>query len=426
MATAFAAALAGSVVALASPAAEADAIALVIGNTAYEDLSPVRTASVDARAFARQLQEAGFEVDLRFDLATRDLFAVLATLSEEAAATDVVVAAYFGLAQQHGHRTYLLGVDLSPLAQPEWWSGSVPLSDLIVAVAPAQTLGLVLVDGAWQNGLRGETAGLAPPLSVPERVLVALSDAPDRQFPYGILFQGPFAVALDTAFQDVDRPLGNLLRQVQQAVDQATNGAQVPQVYGDVTRLSTVIGDYVDEDHAALDGDSGAEPAGEAEAPSAGAVSGAEPTERLPPAVPGPPGSDAPTPYADAGTASGLPAPGAGTTIAAAPIAMPPPAEADANGEGAIAGAIIGPTVAALLDVPPSDTEPLTLTWRQAWDVQQALGRLGFDIGVPDGVLGPHSRQVIGAWQESIGAEPTGFLSRDQFTLLLERSRAAP
>ncbi|MCB9960189.1 MAG: caspase family protein [Rhodospirillaceae bacterium] len=418
--------MAGSAVTLASPAAEADAIALVIGNTAYEDLSPVRTASVDARAFARQLQEAGFEVDLRFDMSTRDLFAVLATLSEEAASTDVVVAAYFGLAQQHGHRTYLLGVDLSPLAQPEWWSASVPLSDLIAAVAPAQALGLVLIDGAWQNGLRGEAAGLAPPLSVPDRVLVALSDAPDRQFPYGILFQGPFAVALDTAFQDVDRPLGNLLRQIQQAVDQATNGAQVPQVYGDVTRLPTVIGDYVDEDHAALDGASGADPAAEVDVPSPGAVTGAEPTERLPPAVPAPPGSDAPTPYADAGAVPGLPAPGAGTTIAAAPVAMPPPAEADANGEGAIAGAIIGPTVAALLDVPPSATEPLTLTWRQAWDVQQALGRLGFDIGVPDGVLGPHSRQIIGEWQESIGAEPTGFLSRDQFTLLLERSRAAP
>ena len=433
---ALAAGLASAVIGLSAPAAEANGIALVVGNTAYEDLSPVRTASVDARAFARQLEAAGFEVDLRFDLSARELFAVLATLSEQAASTEVVVTAYFGLAQQHGHRTYLLGVDLSPLAQPEWWSGSVPLSDLISAVSPARTLGLVLIDGAWPNGLQGEAAGLAPPLSVPDRVLVGLSDAPDRQFPYGILFQGPFAVALDTAFEDVDRPLGNLLRQVQQAVDQATNGAQVPQVYGDVTRLPTVIGDYVDGDHAALD--RGVDPGSPAVGELPAAARGAEPTERLPTAVPGPPGSEAPTPYADAGqaadaapevrTALQLPDNGGPTTVAAAPVAVPPanpvPAEA-ANpvGEGAVVGAVVGALLDEVTAVPPSGTEPLAISWRQAWDVQQALANLGFNIGVPDGVLGPHSRQIIGEWQQSIGAEATGFLSRDQLTLLLERGR---
>ncbi|MCA8932749.1 MAG: peptidoglycan-binding protein, partial [Rhodospirillaceae bacterium] len=127
-------------------------------------------------------------------------------------------------------------------------------------------------------------------------------------------------------------------------------------------------------------------------------------------------------------TALQLPDNGGPTTVAAAPVAVPPanpvPAEA-ANpvGEGAVVGAVVGALLDEVTAVPPSGTEPLAISWRQAWDVQQALANLGFNIGVPDGVLGPHSRQIIGEWQQSIGAEATGFLSRDQLTLLLERGR---
>jgi serine/threonine protein kinase/peptidoglycan hydrolase-like protein with peptidoglycan-binding domain len=56
--------------------------------------------------------------------------------------------------------------------------------------------------------------------------------------------------------------------------------------------------------------------------------------------------------------------------------------------------------------------------------IQVALTSLGFDTHGYDGVLGPRSREMIGAWQNAHSQPPTGFLSESQYQLLL--GAAAP
>ncbi len=57
----------------------------------------------------------------------------------------------------------------------------------------------------------------------------------------------------------------------------------------------------------------------------------------------------------------------------------------------------------------PRDERVLTIDER--YELQQLLARRGFDIGEPDGLLGPRTRIAIRNFQASVGQIPDGFAS---------------
>ncbi|HXX52256.1 MAG TPA: lytic murein transglycosylase [Xanthobacteraceae bacterium] len=59
----------------------------------------------------------------------------------------------------------------------------------------------------------------------------------------------------------------------------------------------------------------------------------------------------------------------------------------------------------------PRDQRVLTLDER--FEMQQLLARRGFEVGAPDGLLGPRTRLAIRNFQASIGQTPDGFASSD-------------
>ncbi|WP_160194636.1 peptidoglycan-binding protein [Devosia riboflavina] len=66
-----------------------------------------------------------------------------------------------------------------------------------------------------------------------------------------------------------------------------------------------------------------------------------------------------------------------------------------------------------------SETDPGVL------EVQRRLANLGYDVGVPDGVMGPRTRQAIANYQQSIGTMPTGTLTSAERSALLGGSAPA-
>lgn len=62
----------------------------------------------------------------------------------------------------------------------------------------------------------------------------------------------------------------------------------------------------------------------------------------------------------------------------------------------------------------------VALDRQQALAVQQALTALGFNVGRADGVIGTKSREGVRAWQQQEGFTPTGELTEEQLTLLLQ------
>ncbi|WP_372610058.1 lytic murein transglycosylase [Halomonas sp.] len=55
----------------------------------------------------------------------------------------------------------------------------------------------------------------------------------------------------------------------------------------------------------------------------------------------------------------------------------------------------------------PRDEQPLMR--RQVRDMQEALNARGFEVGVPDGIMGPNTRRGLRTYQRSIGVTPDGF-----------------
>lgn len=66
-----------------------------------------------------------------------------------------------------------------------------------------------------------------------------------------------------------------------------------------------------------------------------------------------------------------------------------------------------GPTIVT----PQADAELL--------QVQRQLATQGYDVGVPDGVMGPRTQRAISAYQQSIGTVPTGVLTPAERDMLL-------
>ena len=67
----------------------------------------------------------------------------------------------------------------------------------------------------------------------------------------------------------------------------------------------------------------------------------------------------------------------------------------------------------------PRDERVLTLAERL--ELQQHLARRGFDIGEPDGRLGPKSRVALMKYQVSVGLPPDGFASASVLDRLRSR-----
>ncbi|MDQ7777436.1 peptidoglycan-binding protein [Paracoccus aminovorans] len=71
----------------------------------------------------------------------------------------------------------------------------------------------------------------------------------------------------------------------------------------------------------------------------------------------------------------------------------------------------------------PQPKQPrMSLAERKA--VQRALREAGFYGGAIDGALGPGSRKAIAAWQESVGATPSGYLAPRQASTLVAQAPA--
>jgi lytic murein transglycosylase len=83
------------------------------------------------------------------------------------------------------------------------------------------------------------------------------------------------------------------------------------------------------------------------------------------------------------------------------------PAEAYALAIGLLADRLRGG--GPLVQEWPRDERVLTLEER--YEMQQLLGRRGFDVGDPDGLLGPRTRVAIRNFQVSVGQIPDGFAS---------------
>jgi len=222
-------------VAWLSPAWAAQRVALVVGNSDYELISPLANPANDAALIAATLREVGFEVievknaDRRgMARAIRDFGKRLRRAGPEAV----------GLFYYAGHGVQAAGTNyLIPLGAPVETEADLEIEAVSAAWVLGQmeyagnALNVVILDACRNNpfksSFRAATRGLAR-MNAPSGSLVAYAAAPGQVAADGITNNSPYTAALAAAMREPGLPLEQIFKRVRIAVEAATGQQQTP------------------------------------------------------------------------------------------------------------------------------------------------------------------------------------------------------
>ena len=218
----------------APPSPGGERVALVIGNSRYEHVSPDPSGSNDAESVGAALERLGFTVTTLKDAGYVDMAWGLEEFARAAQSVQTAVVFYAG----HGHaadgRNFLAPVDTRPkayqaAAAPDAVNlfvtqanfGLIPVEWLMRSVAGASNLRLVVLD-----------TDVHAPLEPAGGTIVAQAAAGGSAAAGGGDRNSPYTEALLRYLEEPDLELGMLFRKVRDDVMRATEGGQEPVVYG--------------------------------------------------------------------------------------------------------------------------------------------------------------------------------------------------
>ena len=223
----------------ATLAAAETRVALVIGNSAYANTTPLANTRNDARAVAAKLTAIGFDVSLHEDLDGQSFRVALGEFSEKAQNADLVLVYYAGHGIEMNGQNYLIPIDARMRSEATAEFETVALEQVLGAVRQAGVLGMVMLDACRnnpfantiprKNGTRAVSRGLAPVSVEGERgLIVSFAAEAGQTADDGDGINSPYAAAL---LQVLDQPgleVGRMFRSVRAKVREATDGQQVP------------------------------------------------------------------------------------------------------------------------------------------------------------------------------------------------------
>src|SRR3978361_1022336 len=134
------------------PAWATKRVALVLGNSAYQNVARLSNPVNNATAFAATLKNAGFDiVDSRQDLKVTDMRRALRDFADQARDADVAVIYYAGHGIEIEGTNYLIPVDATLERDTDVYDEAFSLDRVLLAIEPAKQLRLVILDGRRDN-----------------------------------------------------------------------------------------------------------------------------------------------------------------------------------------------------------------------------------------------------------------------------------
>ena len=226
-----------------SPAFAGKRVALVLGNSAYQNVPRLTNPVNDAALMADTFKKAGFDVVVsRQDLGALETRRVLRDFSDSAADADIAVIYYAGHGIEVDGTNYLIPVDAKLERDNDVFDEAVSLDRVLLAVEPAKKLRLVILDACRDNpfsktmkrtvALRSIGRGLAQVEPSNPNTLIAYSAKAGSTAQDGDGKDSPFTIALSqhltTPGLDVRKAFGF----VRDDVLKSTANQQEPFVYG--------------------------------------------------------------------------------------------------------------------------------------------------------------------------------------------------
>jgi uncharacterized caspase-like protein len=187
-----------------------DRLALVIGNSAYQNTPALPNPTKDAQAIAAKFKEVGFKVvSANYDVTNVAFKRAIRDFEDAIAATEpeVIVIFYAGHGIEIGGTNYMLPVDAKLASTRDAHDEALTLDRLLEATEGAKQLSLVILDACRDNPfvnmkrpktamLRAVHSGLAPVEPVNSNTLIAYATKTGTGAEDGTGDHSPFTIAL--------------------------------------------------------------------------------------------------------------------------------------------------------------------------------------------------------------------------------------
>lgn len=234
---------AAALLTVSQPAFAEKRVALVLGNSAYQNVAQLTNPVNDSARIAATLKEAGFDVvDSRRDLPAAETRRALRDFADRARDADIAVVYYAGHGIEVDGANYLIPVDAKLERDTDVYDEALSLDRILIAIEPAKKLRLVILDACRDNPFaksmkrtvasRAIGQGLAKVEPSSPNVLIAYSAKAGFTAADGDGKNSPFTAALSrhiaTPGLDVRRAFGF----VRDEVLKTTGNKQEPFVYG--------------------------------------------------------------------------------------------------------------------------------------------------------------------------------------------------
>jgi uncharacterized caspase-like protein len=235
--------LAAALLLVCQPAWAEKRVALVLGNSAYQNVATLPNPVNDGAVIAATLKDAGFDVvDSRHDLPAAETRRVLRDFADRARDADIAVVYYAGHGMEVDGANYLIPVDAKLERDTDVYDEALSLDRVLLAIEPAKRLRLVILDACRDNPFaknmkrtiasRAIGQGLAKIEPTSPNMLIAYSAKAGSTAQDGDGKNSPFTIALAkhlaTPGLDVRRAFGF----VRDEVLRSTSNRQEPFVYG--------------------------------------------------------------------------------------------------------------------------------------------------------------------------------------------------
>jgi uncharacterized caspase-like protein len=218
-------------------------VALVIGNSAYQNTPALPNPKNDATDMAAALTALGFDVALSTDLDKRGMDQAFHRFAKLARDADAALFFYAGHGIQFAGSNYLMPVEAKLQDETDLQYAMAKVDDIIVDLSRAKNTRIVILDACRDNPIAerlrmslpaGRSAAVARGLARIERtqgLITAFATQPGQIAADGVgTRNSPFTSAILKYIATPDIEATTLFRRVAQEVNHSTEGKQLPEI----------------------------------------------------------------------------------------------------------------------------------------------------------------------------------------------------
>jgi len=219
-------------------------VALVIGNSAYQNAPTLPNPKRDAQAIAASLKKGGYTVVSANDVGNLQFKRAVRQFEDAAANAEIAVVFYAGHGIEIGGMNYMIPVDAKLASDRDAEDEAITLDRIVSSVDGAKQLGLVILDACRDNpfiskmkrprtaALRAVTTGLALVEPTTRNTLIAYAAKAGFAAEDGDREHSPFTESLLKHLFEPGRDIRFAFGYIRDEVYESTGRRQEPYVSG--------------------------------------------------------------------------------------------------------------------------------------------------------------------------------------------------